>query len=378
MMMDVRCNRADLLKALGRVLPAIGKDKSPVAIMSCALLSAEWKGPLRVAGTDTFVAASTAANSAEIKKPGAIAVKGRDLFDAVKAAPANEVTIAVTKDGKRVSVKSGKWERKMGFIDGFDFPPMPTAEHGAPSMTLPSATLAALLGQVQHAASPDDTRDNIACARLELRGDRVHAFAADGVGMSTASSAGGSGNWTPDTIAQRFLADVRKMADGFSGVDVNITSSLAPDSSGYIHLAWPELSLSVKRGDRSFSSHERLVPTGTDSALTCHRESLIGAIKRAMLAADDEGVDFHVSAGSMAVKCESSADGESVEQVDVDYAGDAFAFRLNGVWLTKALTAIVDDDVLLRTKATEEKCPVIIEGAADASALSVLAKMRMQ
>jgi DNA polymerase-3 subunit beta len=366
--MDLRIEQRALSKLLARTVPACAA-KSPMTALTHVLLRAEKNGVVTAMGTD-LVLSVTAADQAEVKKPGAVTVPARQLSDVVRLFKPGELSLTA-KDG-RLEIKAGKSKHKVPCGDAADFPSIPTPVETAPRLKLPSRELARLLAQTMYARSHDESRAFLACVRLEQAGKATRCVAMDSKRLALASSKpdeAAPGDWGGEQINARALDSIKNLCEAFDEDVVSVSTHGGLE--GYMHFEWPGVLLSSKSAGSNFVPYQKLLPAEYKRVAAVGREDAIEALKRAALVADKgEGkVRCELSIGTFAISCQVDS-GEALEELEAEYAGDGMVFGINAQCFIEALKTMPDDTVLLQLNGPKD--PLVIVGEHDASCTALI------
>ena len=159
--MDFTVAKKDLLK-LARRAQAVADKKSTMPVLANVLLDAH-DGTVTVSGTDLFLAVQGHA-PAEVKRAGSVAVPAQDLFDRVSMMPEGPLRL-VSDNGTSTVLRAASRARRYTLqgVPGKEFPRLPEAAEGAPTIALAADTMSVLIARTQFSISPDDTRPSLKC-----------------------------------------------------------------------------------------------------------------------------------------------------------------------------------------------------------------------
>lgn len=373
--MKLTVHKSDLVKLLSRVSPAVS-DKSSVPVLKCVILRAE-KGRLCARATDLMTAISTSIPAA-VGKGGSAAIPLDWLFETVKTMPAGEVNVECSAADLTVHVKAAKRKAKGPFLPADDFPELAEPAKSAQAACLPSTELSSLLSQASYAQHVGDDRQHIACVRFESSGSGVMCAATDGNRFAKANRSIETGV-LEESITSHAVKVAERLAADFKDADVSLSTT--GGDNGYLHFVWPDLTLSVKRGEQSFCPWQKIIPATYKTEVSLPRQELIDAINAAKVASGKNesgtrGVRIDLKEGVCVVSAETAARGSAEAAIDCAYSGRNWAAGAASEFLTQALASIQDDDVLM--KVSGELDPIVFVGASDPeAALAVVMPMRL-
>src|SRR6266436_1761850 len=155
--MELQIGIDEFSRALYRAQGIVEK-KSTMPILASVLLEAtqgEGGGRLRVSAFDLEIGV-TGAHPAEVHRPGAVALKHKELYDIIRTLP--EKTCVLRREANnRVKITSGAAEFNIVGQPAEDYPPFPRAEKVQFVGIEPTALLE-MIEKTQFAISADETR----------------------------------------------------------------------------------------------------------------------------------------------------------------------------------------------------------------------------
>jgi DNA polymerase-3 subunit beta len=350
MQFDVVIPKNALSPLLGRVASAV-KGVSSVELFKCFLLTADANGKLTVRGTD-LVSSISATTSAEVKKPGMVAVTAELLADAVSSMPAGDVALSLKDWRLTVKAVKGKAKHTLPARPGDDFPVMPKVT-GQP-VEVCSADLGSIISRVAHAQGDEKERAMMACVELVARDGELRAAATDGHRLAIARVKADA-LLVQEAIPTCSVKTVERLcaAMGKEMVAVSLSPGAgAFETTGHMRFSWPGMDLVIKRGDKRLPDLSKAVEQSFQHRVRMPRHDLIECIKRAQVASEKSKVGtrpvhLEMANGAFKVSAETADRGDSSDELDVDYAGEPWKSGAGSEFLLQALAVIVDDDVLM-------------------------------
>src|SRR5438128_2306485 len=182
--MELQIGKDEFQTALYRAQGIVEK-KSTMPILASVLLEALEEGKLRVTAFDLEIGVQTL-HPAEIRKPGAVALKHKELFEIVRNLPENNVVLK-REANNRVKLTSGAAEFNLVGQAAEDYPPFPRT--GSDKLTpINSSDLLEMIEKTQFAISADETRHNLNGVYIESTEGGVRMVATDGHRLSLITS----------------------------------------------------------------------------------------------------------------------------------------------------------------------------------------------
>jgi DNA polymerase-3 subunit beta len=136
------------------------------------------------------------------------------------------------------------------------------------------------------------------------------------------------------TELQRLLAD----SDEPVAIDI---------AQNQIRFRFGEVELLSKLVEGKFPDYQRVIPQGYRKAIVLDRETWAGALSRASILTSEKfkGVRFTLSPGALKVQTTNAEQEEAVEELDVDYSGDALDIGFNVTYLLDVLGNLKTESV---------------------------------
>lgn len=350
--MELIISKRDFLRGLTRT-HAVADRKSSMPILSNVLVSAQALDTLRLSATDHYLGV-TAHVPARIEKGGALALSARTLFEIVRNLPEGDVRLETGENGA-CTIRAGKVKYKLPTAPVDDFPPLPSAQDVA-MHEVDVDGLHELIQLTSYSMSTDDTRPHLAGTLFEGDGKILRMVTTDGHRLSKAEKK------TPDQaglynfrmlVPHKGIAELKRLLDDVrssrgKGEDGPLTLQLG-HQGGNAFFRREGLLLSVKLADEQFPPYEKVIPARHTRRVVVPRTNFVEALKRIQLVANDKsgGVLLRIEPGLLRVQSQNSEVGEGVEELDVDYAGEALSIGFNARYLLDSLSAIAADEIAI-------------------------------
>jgi DNA polymerase-3 subunit beta len=383
--MHVLVSKRDLQRVLARC-QAVADKKSTMPVLGNVLLETTETGELRLAATDLYLAVSGKI-SAQVEKPGSIAVGARDLLERVKMMPDGQIAIAVG-EGSATTVRAVGTPRRytVHAIPGEEFPALPQPDEGAQVLTLDVGALGGLISTTQFSISTDETRLHLNSALFEWDRDRVRMVTTDGHRLSKRELVVGEEQANATMlIPLKGVNELKRLCDE-ARVEPSKEEEAEPPRlqmvqsgpNAFFQLAG--FQFSVKLVDGQFPPYEQVIPEASERSVRAPRIALADALREVSLAASDRtgGVKLTLTPGKKRYQSESPESGEGFDEVAVEYEGPEVTIGFNARYFLDVLTAIEEDEITLGISG--ELDPAVLRPASEpneSSYLSVIMPMRI-
>ena len=243
---------------------------------------------------------------------GATTVECRRLRDILRVLP-DGVTTLESKDGASLRMHVDGCTTHVHGLPANDFPKTPDASTVEWS-SVDGGILRDLLERVSDTVCRDESRFHLNGVYLETSdGERMVAVSTDGHRLSKAQRAYKTSFANKGVIIPSgAVRELRKLLVA-EMCEVGIRNNLLFVRQG-------EWALTTKLIDAQFPPYEQVIPSDPKLLVTCDRQRLIDACKRARaLCTDTRGVAMSVANGKLVLQSDNPDVGELAEKIDADY-----------------------------------------------------------
>ncbi len=366
--MKFRCERDVLADALNSAGRAATNRTGTLPVLSGVRIQVEGD-TLTVTGTDLEL---TIRLSVEVggEQDGAAVVPARLVGDIVKALPAGAVEIALdANDGGEMSISAGRSQFSVRPLSLDDYPAQ--TEPSGEAVTLPAETMADALRQVVRAASTDDARAVLTGVLLASEDDGVRMVATDSYRLAVRdlpdSSVLGSGQKV--LIPGRALSELQRLMGDVEELTVRFGEREATFEAGSTRLT-------TRLIEGEFPNYRNLLPSSYPNLLTVSKASMMEAIRRVkILAQDSTPVRLTLGGDTVQLTAITQDVGNAAEEIDASYDGAEMTVAFNPDYLAAGIDAIEADDVTLATM--DPMKPAVLRGAGQDDYLYLLMPVRV-
>lgn len=319
---------------LARVITSVARvveARNTIPILSALRLVADGS-TLTVTGTDLDIVA-TATAQADIISPGEICVDAKLLADIAKKAGGD---IAMSLDGDRLEIKSGRSKFTLQTLPATDFPSLDGGRYDATF----DIDLAALFAPVAFAMAVKEPN------RPYLEGVYFHRVDDKAVAVAT--------------NGHRLARHVGPDAPEFPSVIVGQKAvSLLP--KGTVTLSVSEEKIRVQAADLTLTSklvygtypdYPRVIPVSNELVVGADKSELLKAADRVTVVSSERGnaVKLSVGGGAISLTVNSTENGNAQDEVATEYSGEPVEIGFNSIYLRDALQVFPDGfvDIALR------------------------------
>ncbi len=388
--MELTVAKKDLLKIVAR-MQGVAERKSTMPVLANVLLAVDGPNAMRLAATDLYLSLQGRV-SAEVSKPGSVAVSAKDLFERVKMMPDGPVVIA-TQDNATTTLKASGSARRYTLrgMPGDDFPPLPQPAEGSPTLALDVDVLSELIQKTHFSISTDETRAHLNSALFEWEGDTVRMVTTDGHRLSKVDvKVTGRQASATMLIPLKAIHELRRLCDEMlaEGPVTNAEGEkkkpelLITQSGSSAFFQGAGMTFSVKLVDAQFPPYSQVIPQGADKTVRAPRVAFADALKAVSVAASERtgGVKLTLTKGSMRITSESPESGDGFDEIPVEYAGPNMSIGFNAKYFLDVLASISDEEI--EVSLSGELDPAVLRPAgattkSDRQFLAVVMPMRI-
>lgn len=370
--------KKDLLRVLSRC-QGVADRKSTTPMLGNVLITSHGSGEVRVAATDLYLAVS-GTMTAEVERPGMVAVGARELFERIRMMPEGSISFDVENTSNATIRSVGSARRfTLHTVPGNEFPALPQPTEDASWLKLGVETLARLIGCTYFSISTDDTRQQLNSALFEWDKNTVRMVTTDGHRLSKVElRADAKTAPTSMLIPLKGIMELKRLCEeahadsgkgeGEQSLQLSLTHS---GPNAFFQLAG--FQFSVKLVDAQFPPYQQVIPDASERVVRAPRLAVADALRAVSIAASDRsgGVKLTLGSGSMRFESESPETGEGFDELEVEYDGPDLTIGFNARYFLDVLGAMDDDEILLGISG--ELDPAVIRPGTEIAGSSYLA-----
>jgi DNA polymerase III subunit beta len=333
----VKASRDALLKPL-QVVSGIVERRQTLPILANILVRKDGER-VTFTATDLELQIQTQAPIGAGKDAAATTVAARKLVDILRALPEADVQLALAS--KKLSVASGKSRFNLQTLAAEEFPTVAQAEFTA-DFSLPASTLKYLLSMVHFAMAQQDIRYYLNGLLFVVDAGLVRVVATDGHRLAYCATPIDQQFERQEVIIPRKTVTElqRLLGDTDEPVEISIAGT-------QIRFRFGDVELLSKLVEGKFPDYQRVIPTGYTKSIMLNREQWSNALSRASILTSEKfkGVRFTLTDGALKIQTTNAEQEEAVEELDVDYTGDALDVGFNVTYLLDVLSNLKTENV---------------------------------
>ncbi|HEX5459713.1 MAG TPA: DNA polymerase III subunit beta [Steroidobacteraceae bacterium] len=351
--MKLTATREDLLAPLQSVIGVVERRQT-MPVLANVLLSAR-DGRLAITGTDLEVEL-VAATKVGLEQPGDITVPGRKLLDIFRALP-DGVSITLSTEGERVSVRAGRSRFTLSSLPAAEFPVVEEI-NASQTLSLPQGEFRRLIDKTHFSMAQQDVRYYLNGLLLETQESALRAVATDGHRLALCEMALSSPAKAGQVIVPRKgVLELQRIL----GTEGNVELAIG---TNHVRAQIGDIRFTSKLIDGRFPEYGRVIPASPAKLVQADRELLRQALQRTAILSNEKyrGIRLAVRTDLLVIQAHNPEQEEAEDQVEVVYAGDEVEIGFNVNYLLDALSAIEGDKVEIGLTDSNSSCLIHAPG----------------
>ncbi|MBK6868896.1 MAG: DNA polymerase III subunit beta [Burkholderiales bacterium] len=279
----------------------------------------------------------------------ATTVGARKLIDILRTMPADQ-TVTLDAQQSKLILKGGKSRFTLQTLPAEDFPLVQEAPSFGPAFQVPQRTLKSLLDQVAFAMAVHDIRYYLNGILFVAEGQQLSLVATDGHRLAFSSATLDVEVPKQEVILprktvielQRLLSDA-SVPEGQAApmIEMQFAANQAKFSFGAMEFV-------TKLVEGKFPDYNRVIPKHHKNSVTLGRAPLLASLQRTAILTSEKfkGVRLNFEPGLLRVASNNAEQEEAVDELDIDYGGDAIEIGFNVTYLIDALSNMSQQEMV--------------------------------
>jgi DNA polymerase III subunit beta len=295
----------------------------------------------------------------------------RKLIDILRTMPADQ-TVSLEHTGGKTILKGGKSRFTLQSMPPEDFPLVQESASFGPVFSVPQKTLKSLLGQVSFAMAVHDIRYYLNGILFVAEGKRLSLVATDGHRLAFASAELDVEVPKQEVILPRktVLELQRLLSDKEGALEMQFAANQAKFS-------FDGMEFVTKLVEGKFPDYNRVIPKNHKNIVTLGRQPLLASLQRTAIMTSEKfkGVRLNVEPGTLRVASSNAEQEEAVDELDIDYGGDAIEIGFNVTYLIDALQNMTQE--MVRIELSDGNSSALVTNPDDNAFKYVVMPMRI-
>ena len=298
-------------------------------------------------------------------------VGARKLIDILRTMPLDQ-TVSLESSQNKLILKGGKSRFTLQSLPAEDFPLVQEAANFGPVFSVPQKTLKALLSQVSFAMAVHDIRYYLNGILFVAEGKQLSLVATDGHRLAFSSATLDVEVPRQEVILPRktVLEMQRLLSDKEGAIEMQFAGNQAKFS-------FEGMEFVTKLVEGKFPDYNRVIPKNHKNIITLGRTTLLASLQRTAILTSEKfkGVRLNIEPGTLRVASNNAEQEEAVDELDIDYAGDAIEIGFNVTYLIDALTNMEQD--MVKMELADSNSSALLTIPDDAAFKYVVMPMRI-
>jgi DNA polymerase-3 subunit beta len=285
-------------------------------------------------------------------------VGARKLIDILRTMPSDQ-TVSLESSQSKLILKGGKSRFTLQSLPAEDFPLVQEAANFGPAFSVPQKTLKELLNQVSFSMAVHDIRYYLNGILFVAEGKQLSLVATDGHRLAFASAMLDVEVPRQEVILPRktVLEMQRLLSDKEGAIDMQFANNQAK-------FTFEGMEFVTKLVEGKFPDYNRVIPKNHKNTITMGRTALLATLQRTAILTSDKfkGVRLNLEPGVLRVASSNAEQEEAVDELEIDYGGDAIEIGFNVTYLIDALTNMDQDMVQVDLADSNSSALITIPG----------------
>jgi DNA polymerase-3 subunit beta len=254
--------------------------------------------------------------------------------------PADQ-TVSLESSQSKVILKGGKSKFTLQTLPAEDFPLVQEAASFGPSFSVPQKTLKALLGQVSFAMAVHDIRYYLNGILFVAEGKKLSLVSTDGHRFASATLDVDVPSKQEVILPRKTVLELQRLlSDAEGAIEMQFANNQAKFS-------FDGMEFVTKLVEGKFPDYNRVIPKGHRNNVTLGRQALLSCLQRTAILTSDKfkGVRLNLEPGTLRVASTNAEQEEAVDELDIDYGGDAIEIGFNVTYIIDVLGNMGQDMV---------------------------------
>jgi DNA polymerase-3 subunit beta len=298
-------------------------------------------------------------------------VGARKLIDILRSMPSDQ-SVSLESNQNKLILKGGKSRFTLQTLPAEDFPLVQEAASFGPIFSVPQKTLKDLLNQVSFAMAVHDIRYYLNGILFVAEGKQLSLVATDGHRLAFSSAILDVEVPRQEVILPRktVLEMQRLLSDKEGAIDMQFAGNQAKFS-------FEGMEFVTKLVEGKFPDYNRVIPKNHKNIITLGRAPLLASLQRTAILTSEKfkGVRLNIEPGTLRVASNNAEQEEAVDELDIDYGGDAIEIGFNVTYLIDALANMNQD--MVKIELADSNSSALLTIPDDAAFKYVVMPMRI-
>jgi DNA polymerase-3 subunit beta len=286
----------------------------------------------------------------------ATTVGARKLIDILRSMPADQ-TVTLSATQSKLTLAGGKSRFTLQTMPADDFPLVQESADFGPVFSVPQKTLRGLVAQVHFAMAVHDIRYYLNGILFVAEGKSLTLVATDGHRLALAQATLEADIPKQEVILPR--KTVLELQRLLKDDDTTIEMRFAPNQAKF---SFAGMEFVTKLVEGKFPDYNRVIPKNHKNKVTLGRAPLLSSLQRAAILTSEKfkGVRVNIEPGLLRIASSNAEQEEAMEELEIDYGGDAIEIGFNVTYLIDALANMGQEMVTVELQDTNSSALITV------------------
>ena len=299
-------------------------------------------------------------------------VGARKMIDILRALPTDQV-ITLSAAASKLTLQAGKSRFTLQTLPSDDFPLVNEAVDFGPTFSIPQKMLKDLINQVHFAMAVHDIRYYLNGILFIAEGKTLTLVATDGhrLGLAQATLETDVPSKQEVILPRKTVLELQRLlSEGDAAIEMQFANNQAKFSFGAMEFV-------TKLVEGKFPDYNRVIPKNHKNIVTLGRQPLLASLQRTAIMTSEKfkGVRLNVEPGALRVASSNAEQEEAVDELDIDYGGDAIEIGFNVTYLIDALQNMTQE--MVRIELADGNSSALVTNPDDNAFKYVVMPMRI-
>ena len=283
-------------------------------------------------------------------------VGARKLIDILRSMP-NDQTVTLSATQSKLTLAGGKSRFTLQTMPADDFPLVQESADFGPVFSVPQKVLRGLVAQVHFAMAVHDIRYYLNGILFVAEGKNLTLVATDGHRLALAQATLETDIPKQEVILPR--KTVLELQRLLKDDDTTIEMRFAPNQAKF---SFAGMEFVTKLVEGKFPDYNRVIPKNHKNKVTLGRAPLLSSLQRAAILTSEKfkGVRVNIEPGTLRIASSNAEQEEAMEELEIDYGGDAIEIGFNVTYLIDALTNMGQEMVTVELQDTNSSALITV------------------
>jgi DNA polymerase-3 subunit beta len=313
-------------------------------------------GQIEFTTSDLEIQVRTSAELGGDTSSFATTVGARKLIDILRSLPSDQ-TVTLSATQSKLTLAGGKSRFTLQTMPADDFPLVQESADFGPMFSVPQKTLRGLVAQVHFAMAVHDIRYYLNGILFVAEGKSLTLVATDGHRLALAQATLENDIPKQEVILPR--KTVLELQRLLKDDDTTIEMRFAPNQAKF---SFAGMEFVSKLVEGKFPDYNRVIPKNHKNKVTLGRSPLLQSLQRAAILTSEKfkGVRVNIEPGTLRIASSNAEQEEAMEELEIDYGGDAIEIGFNVTYLIDALSNMGQEMVTMELQDTNSSALITV------------------